>query len=291
MTDIPLILPTREASPRIKKLQREIVKVVPRFPNDRETLREMEHKGLGDLLIAYLNWRSRFVSARRRTVIVEPSALSDPRWGAVSDPVAAFLTKVQRGEDLTPHLSLMPMTRGYTPTPRAPNVAPEDSWSDKDHLLNTSGYHHFHLGTRTAAGHAARTDQLIFAQASRDKFTVVAIFSHEVFTLGSAERLRLRALHSEIAFRDSPPGSVLLLNPIMSSGHTFQVVNYAMVCARQIAALDSKLDGRAYVNEVFTNASLPVPTHPKFEWCFENLDLGLLEKTSGTMFWVLRGWN
>ncbi len=48
------------------------------------------------------------------------------------------------GGDLTPHLSLQPHTRGFTPAASAqgPNV---NRWADKDMLLNVMGYHHLHL--------------------------------------------------------------------------------------------------------------------------------------------------
>lgn len=106
-------------SARIKKFRRELIKAIPRFPNDRASLQHMEQKGLGELLIDYVNWRSRYVGQRPRTVAVEAAAQSDPRWSAHATAITAFLDKVRQGDDLTPHLSILPYQGVYARCPRA----------------------------------------------------------------------------------------------------------------------------------------------------------------------------
>ena len=78
-------------------------------------------------------------------------------------------------------MSLQPHTRGYTPVaePRTPGA---DTWADKDFLLNVMGLHHFHLGLiREAAGHAARTNEVLFASVTREEFEVIGLFDHAAF--------------------------------------------------------------------------------------------------------------
>ena len=99
--------------PRIKKFRRELIKAIPRVPNDRASLLHMQQKPLSSLLVDYGNWRSRYVGQRPRTVSIEPAAQADTRWFAHAPTIEAFLDKVRRGGDLTPHLSLEPHTRGY----------------------------------------------------------------------------------------------------------------------------------------------------------------------------------
>ena len=177
---------------RIKKFRGELIKAIPRFPNDRASLLEMRQQHMTDLLIDYTSWRSRYVGQRPRTVSVEPAVQSDPRWAAQAVGITAFLDKVRRGDDLFPHLSIEPHTKGYTPAARAPGATPEDRWSDKDFVLNAMGHHHFHLGTKVQnRGHVDRTDDLIFSAVERDTFKVIAIFGHDVFDPTGAERKRL----------------------------------------------------------------------------------------------------
>lgn len=155
---------------RIRAFRLGVVKAIPKFPNDRASLQALERKSLGSLFIDYANWAIRYVAPRPRKVIVEPAALSDPRWTLQQADISNFLSKVERGEEVTPHLSLEPHTRGYTPAASGlgPNV---DRWADKDMVLNIMGYHHFHLSIAT------RSNELLFAHVTRDSFTVVALFS------------------------------------------------------------------------------------------------------------------
>ena len=200
--------------------------------------------------------------------------------------------KAQRGEDLTPHLSLALHTRGYALAAYMPGASNEDRWSDKDLLLTRMGYHHFHLGMIIdSAGYAARTDHLIFAEVSREKFKVIAIFNHEVFALGSAERARLIALHDWIVSRWLPPGTAVMSGPIMTSGHSMHVVAYADRCTRLIREVDSQLDDPASIEKLYENAKFELPQKPKFKWIFLHLDLAIYESVKRTALIVQKGWN
>jgi hypothetical protein len=55
---------TAAEPPRIKKFRRDLIKAIPRAPNNKASLQHMEGKHLTDLLIDYINWRSRYVGER-----------------------------------------------------------------------------------------------------------------------------------------------------------------------------------------------------------------------------------
>jgi hypothetical protein len=150
-----------------------IAKQIPKFPNNKASLQALETKPLGSLLIDYANWAIRYIAPRSRTVVVEQSASSDPRWQSLGAHIQALLKKAEDGDDLTPHLSLKPHKRGFTPAASAPgpNV---DRWADKDMLLNVMGYHHLHLDA--APSNQIRSDDVLFAHVTRDLFTVVGNF-------------------------------------------------------------------------------------------------------------------
>jgi hypothetical protein len=276
---------------RIRKFRGELIKAIPRFPNNRASLQHMQQKHLADLLIDYISWRSRYVGQRPRNISIEQAVQSDPRWTLHGAAITAFLDKVQSGDDLTPHLSIEPHTKGYTPAARAPNAPPVDRWSDKDFVLNVMGYHHFHLGTTVQKrGHVDRSDDLIFAEVQRDAFNVIAIFDHEVFDPNSAERMRLWSVHDQVAYRGVPPGSVAIPALITTSGHALKVVRYAQYCARIIRDFEPKLDDLKYMESLYPQGQQMAPK-PKFEWGFRHLDLLIYEAAAPINLVLTKGWN
>src|SRR5574341_978416 len=110
-------------SKRVKKFRLSIVKQIPKFPNNKASLKKLEAKSLTSLLIDYANWASRLVAPRPRKVSIEPTATNDPRWKGLAAEITGFLDKVRKGEDLTPHLSLDAYTRGFTPA--SSNTGPD----------------------------------------------------------------------------------------------------------------------------------------------------------------------
>lgn len=281
-------------SKRVKAFRLEIAKEIPKFPNNKTTLQALEAASLASLLIHYNNWAIRYIAPRPRTVSIEATASTDPRWSTLTNEIAVFLNKVRNGEDLTPHLSLEPHTRGYTPASaqQSPNV---DRWADKDFLLNVMGYHHFHLGPHIQPNDfAGRTNDLLFARISRDHFTVVAIFDHSVFeqpenptAAMTKERERLWTVFDEHSSRGMPPGSIFVASPITTSGHTMHVVRMADDYVRIVREIDPKLDDIEFVKRLYDPAGLPCPKKPKLKWLLNYLDFGLLD-TASNRFFVFR---
>jgi hypothetical protein len=266
----------RAESERIRAFRLGLAKAIPKFPNDRTSLQTLERKSLGALLIDYANWAIRYVAPRPRKVIVEPAASSDPRWPLLQSDISAFLSKVERGDDLTPHLSPK-RKRGYTPL--ASGTGPDvDRWADKDMVLNIMGYHHFHPRNGS--------NELLFAHVTRDEFTVVAIFDHSVFEKRdsgqplNAERERLWQIFDERTTRDAPPNSVVVPTPIATSGHSMHFQYRSMDYARLVAKIDLKVDDPAYISSLVAGNGLTLPTKQRWKWQLHYLDLGLLETKS-----------
>ncbi len=210
--------------------------------------------------------------------------------------IDSFLEKVERGEDLTPHLSLEPHTRGYTPAASAPgpNV---DRWAEKDMLLNVIGYHHFHPSmTIEPAGFTQRIKEVLFAHVTRDEFTVVGVFDHSVFKSEpgqslTLERERLWQIFDERLTRHAPPGSVVVAPPIATSGHSVYFTYLAMKYARLISNMDQRLDDPGYISDLTAGTGFQFPTKPKWKWHLQYLDLGLFEKMSNAFLVLGKGPN
>ena len=280
---------------RVLKLRNEIIKAIPKFPNNKETKTQLESMHLTDLLIHYLSWMSRCISIKPRKIVIEPAVTNDRRYNLLKSNMNSLFKKVGKGENLTPHLSLQALSRGYTPeaSKKEPGV---DRWADKDFLLNVMGYHHFHLGTRIEAkGHVERSDDVLFARVSREEFTAIGLFNHEVFEpIGenmSPERKRLWEIFDECTLCDTPLGSVVISSPIATSGHPIHLVSTAQEYSWVIREVDPKLDDHKYIAELYSGAGAEVPKKPKLEWALNFSDLGLHEKNYNYFLVLRRGFN
>lgn len=273
-----------EDRPRIKAFRKNIIKSIPCFPNDKATRTTLEGKHLTDLLITYIAWRLRHVRKARRTVSGRERLESDPRVIGLTPNLDAFIKNVEDGEDLTPYLSLGAIREGYTPA--AEGGRSENSWADKDFLLNVMGLHHFHLGmTREAKGHAVRTNEVLFASVTRDAFEIIGLFDHDAFERNddgtmTPERARLWSTFDARQAANSLPGQLLIGGfnglGITASGHPGAVVQAALKYARIIEEVEHRLDDRAYVSNLYSADN--IPKKPKLRWRCDHLDLGLYDE-------------
>lgn len=281
-------------SKRITAFRRSVVKEIPKFPNDKATLAVLEQKPLASLLIDYANWAIRYIAPRPRAVLIEQTASNDPRWKGHEAEIQILLNKAVGGDDLTPHLSLQPHTRGFTPA-SAGTGSDVDRWADKDFLLNVMGFHHLHLDA--APSNQMRSDNVLFVRVNRDTFTVAGIFNHSVFEatqIGSSmtvERERLWEIFDEHTMRGHPPGTVVVTSPIANSGHPIYIVQLAMDYARIIRELDPKLDDPTYAGDFYRRANMRPPTKIKLKWYLQFLSLGLLDERRDLFFSLRHGPN
>lgn len=277
----------KNISKRVINFKEHLIKTIPRKPNNKETLKLIQDKSLTDILIIYLNWAARIVPARKRRVIIEPALTADKRWRSISSGVNSLLEKVRKSEELTPHLSLKSYKEGFCPLEKHPD-GKIDSWSDKDLLLNVMGYHHFHLGIELEkAGHVKRTDDVLFAEVTREEFIAIGLFNHSVFEGGresaelTLERKKLWVLFDERSSRGIPPGSVYMPYSIASSGHRTDHVMQAIRYADIIRQIDAKLDDPSYLSEIFGVTERAAVARLKPKWHLNHSDLGVLdERTS-----------
>jgi len=284
-----------DESKRIVRLRSEVVKVIPKFPNNRETKEKLENMPLAMLFVHYLNWISRYISIKPRKVAIEPTVTSDQRWKLVKEQLEMFLDKVRSGENLTPYLSNLAHSKGYSPeaSEKGPGV---DRWMDKDFLLNAMGFHHFHLGTKLGStGRVERTDDVLFARVGREEFTAIGIFNHSVFEQTgeemSEERKRLWKIFEDHTSRGGPPGSIVISSPIVTSGHPIHLVGTAQEYARIISEVDPKLDDPEFVKGLYKESRIELSPKVKLEWALNFSDLGIHEKRGNHFFVLRRGFN
>ncbi|MDX5406216.1 MAG: hypothetical protein LPK11_04100 [Chromatiaceae bacterium] len=284
-----------EVSGRIKKLKDNLIKELPFFPNDKETLEELKNQDINNVLLHYIHWKTRLIPARVRKVQIAPDVTADRRWRNLKENINSLLKKVRNGEDLTPYLSKRAHKNGYTPRQRIVD-GEADSWDDKDQILNTKGFHHFHLDMELeTSGLSKRTDDVLFAHVTRDSFHAVGIFDHSVFDSSSDgenlsdERNRMWEIHKKYVTIGMEPGTVYMSNIIMSSGHPMYLLRMADYYADIIKNTDPQLEQREFVNDIYDQAKLSRPNKFKLEWHLDGLDLGLVDKKNGVFFNALQG--
>lgn len=281
-------------SKRVRQFRLAIAKQIPKFPNDRQTLSVLEAMHLSSLLLAYTNWAYRLIPPRPRKVTIEPSLTADPRWKVLGTDTKALLERASRGDNLNPYLSLRAFRNGFTPA--ASNASPAtDKWEDKDFFLITMGYHHFHLSqVIEVAGYSKRTDEVLFAQVTKDRFNAIGHFDHSVFESTdsrsqtiTAERERLWSIYEQRNSMGRKPGEVYIANPITTSGHSLAHTSLASEFTRIIKSIDPKLDDLSSRSVLFSMLPHETVKGMRLQWHLNYLDLGLLNRATST-FHVLR---
>lgn len=284
-----------EESKTIKRLKSELIKELPFFPNTKDTLTELESQGLNGILIHYLHWKTRIVPPRARKIKLSPEVTADKRWKELKACINCLLDKVREGEDIYPYHSQRAHKYGYTPSQRIRD-GEADSWEDKDQILNTKGFHHFHLNMNVQhTGLSERTNDVLFAFVSRTEFHAIGIFNHDVFESAridgkmTEERERMWHLHEKYTTMGIEPGTAYMSKPIMSSGHPMHIILMSDYYAQLIRETDLKLNDRAFINSLYDQGNLPHPSKYNFEWRMDSLDLGLLDKKTGVYFRINEG--
>jgi hypothetical protein len=153
--------------------------VLRQMPPDPSS--ELALMQLADLLIVYRTWRGRFVRNQPRQVHVS----AELQAAALGQHQAAFghiVKAIERGDDLTPHLSRRVGT-AYVPTAVAQKQKKHQQ-SDRDLLIADWGIHHLHLSPHVKTdGFVTRTDDLLFAYFAQTDAYLINIYGHGSWAL------------------------------------------------------------------------------------------------------------
>jgi hypothetical protein len=137
---------------------------------------ELHSKALGDLLLIYGNWRSRFISSRSRRVHRSSELFVNPKATQYVNALDAIESDIKAGVDLTRYLS-RGVTHAYVPSSATP--AKTHQRRDRDLLVAEWGVHHLHLSTRVEAdGFVKRTGDLLFATFRDSDAYFIDIYPH-----------------------------------------------------------------------------------------------------------------
>lgn len=242
---------TSKDSKRIQQFRNDLIQVIPRIPNNKDSLEALRSKHLADLLRIYMCWRLRNVAVRSRTVTGLSALEGDRRAEALKENIEAFIRSAEAGMDLGPYLSRKASRHGYI-MKWDPELTDTSTWDDKDFLLNVMGLHHFHLGCNMeSSGLMERTDEVLLAFVTRDTLEILGLFDHSVFEWSvddsmTPERERLWSIRDELLTRVAQPGSISLYGygglGITTAGTPTIITMKANRQAASIRDIDPQLD-------------------------------------------------
>lgn len=121
--------------PRIQALRTELIKAIPKVPNTKATRTHLNTFGTHHLMLTYLTWKMRFVPTKPRRVLIWSGGVDPYYFETIQSQFQPLLGKVERGHDLTPHLSRLVHTLGFA----MPKVPIGKRPSDKDCVLIKMG--------------------------------------------------------------------------------------------------------------------------------------------------------
>ena len=272
--------------PRIQVLRTELIKAIPKAPNTKATKSHLNAFGTHHLVLTYLTWKMRFVPTKPRRVLIWSGGVDPYYFGTIRSRFQPLLGKVERGQDLTPHLSRLVHTLGFS----MPRVPIEKHPSDRDGVLIKMGLHHFHVGAMNATNPHGRSGRLVFADVTDDEFKIIAISGHDALKIGATEWKQLFGISNRYIQSQLPSDVAYMAYPTMSSGHPMELVRYADHCDETMTRLDPSLEDRAFVDKLYSENDaadghdLERPAKPTLKWHFENLDFGVLEVKTHVFF-------
>jgi hypothetical protein len=275
--------------PRIQAFRDSIIKDLPTAPNNKASRAVLEAMPTRRLILTFITWRMRLIPAKPRKVMLWAGGVTPSELRVAEPRLRPLLKKVQAGNDLTPHLSDLVMTKGIV----LPGANPADRRKDIDVVLTRDGLHHFHVGVVSSGNPKGRSGALIFADVSDKEFRIIGITDHRAFEQGSTEQLRFFEICHAYVAKDVPPGQAFMANPVMTSGHSMFATFFADHCENQMDTLDPQLDDPAFIDRLYNDQPIfrddkPIarPLKPALAWHFEDLKFGILDRRTKVFFCI-----
>ncbi|MBU6298445.1 MAG: hypothetical protein KJS68_09395, partial [Alphaproteobacteria bacterium] len=235
--------------PRIQAFRDEIIRLIPRVPNNKLTLQAMQAMPTRRLILAFITWRMRHIPSKPRRVSAWSGGVSRLELQLADRTLRPLLQKVKDGKDLTPHLSDLAKTAGIV----LPGARAAAKKKDIDFTLIRHGLYHFHLGVPRPGNPKGRSGSLVFAEVLEGEFRIVALSDHSAFQFGTPEHMRLSRIARTYIAMDIPAGQAFMSNPVMTSGHSMIVTMFADRCDDYMGAVDLSLDDPAFIDRLYSD--------------------------------------
>jgi hypothetical protein len=274
---------------RVQALRNDIIRTIPKVPNTRQAIADLHSQPTRRLILALLTWRMRLIPVKPRVVRVWSGGVKPWEFEAAKPKLRSFLSKVETGQDLSPHLSELVNTKGVV----LPGASPNARGQDIDRVLIRDGLPHFHIESRGPGNPKGRSATLLFAEVLEKEFRIAALSDHRAFEMRTPERMRFFEICQAYIAKDVPAGQAFMSRPVMASGHAADVVLFSDRCEMETERLDPCLDDPEFVARLYESHpadkggnAYPRPEKPMLVWHFEDMQFGLLDKKTSVFFCI-----
>lgn len=257
------------------EFRESLISQIPKKPNKPATVRELNSLSTKDICLLYLTWKSRLVPLKKRIFSVWEKGFYSQISPEEFTVLEEFRLKVQRGEDLNPHLSRNVRTDGYILSTLRYKNPDKHKYYDRDTILIRMGFHHFHIGKVSPENKKGRSGYIIFARVTDDHFEVIAIAPHGAFDQNSEYFMYLFNTYELYRKQKITPGALYTNTPITVDGFSSDLDDYAIYCVQRVREMDSLLDNIEYIRDLFKKYHPKAVDNPSVNWWFKYLDLGL----------------
>jgi hypothetical protein len=214
--------------------------ILTNLPYDRDNpdvIAALRALAPGQLLVTYINWQSRLISASPRRVVRSPIFDKNPATLERSTAIKKIVKDIEQGRDLTKYLS-RGVKIGFALPPN-PNKKQLNRRQELDLLLNDWGIHHLHISTTVEAdGFVERDGPLIFAAFKEQTAYLIDVMSHRDWTNEHLIQVIVRA------WPDA--GLAFELKGAIPSEQTYTAEERAQLRGVGISTF-IKIDGRAFM--------------------------------------------
>lgn len=289
-------------------VRRLILSSLPHDKNDPQIVAELQAKPIATLLVIYHNWLSRLLRPTQRSVHLSREFLQNPMRATHAAGLAATLSDIEYGRDLSPRLSKL-VVNGYS-------ANSSSQTKDKDLMLNDWGIHHLHLGTVPDPKDpvfVGRTRELLFVIFRPSAAYILDIFRHaawadrdivriaignwpdlELFLelkgiLGAARSYTEHELQklrqAGITSFAEVDGRIFVGRGMISTAGTG--INSVRAADRLLEAIEkceeASVRDPGRITRLLTAARVTPPAHPEFEFIFLEDGYGVREKKTGAI--------
>lgn len=300
---------------RIEIFRKTLAAEIPCWPDSSELKAELSEMQLIDLLMIYMNWKDRFIPPRVRQAMEWDGFWERNNPCEYELCLNHLISLINEGADLTPYLSDKILTQGYVGTNTATRKKNAIVWKDKDYALNGFDIHHLHLSNKIRNdGFCKRTNELLFVGVSREEILLIFLGDHKSFDDGSLANacatwkaksgrqvLNNVTLARHITTKESnrlarngistlteTGGKVVLGASLSTAGTSLYHRQHADEVCETIYEIDSRLNKKTFVQELFIKSKKKIPDCPNWQWIMHDCDLMLLERKSNVCFFILK---
>lgn len=282
-----------ESNPSVKALMEDLVREIPYAPYTPKACEVMRSLDLSMLLHIFHMWRQRFIMPQPRTFVVPKSVSNDPLYVKNKDAIAVIREKVERGDDLTPYLSMQIDTSAFNPE----KFAEDGSFKGtRDEMLITDGFHHMHLVEKPA-----RSNEILIVWDTGSSLEVLGVVTHSIFDDVSLVRTdtRYRRIVDDFLSRQYPDGGFMIGGPGGGMQNTaassafssmFQIKVYRYI--REVECFDGGIEG--FTRDLFSRLLQRNPQFVKPKWLLDkDKGLGIYDRRNKVHFWCSPnfGWS